>query len=177
MSRNSPLTLIGLRRSQLAQAVMSTLLLPSAAMASQAVEFNRNFLYGKSAQQVDLDRFEKGDMLPGIYSADVRINGATVGRRDVEVRAMDDGSTAVCLTPQLVDLFGLNATRVEARRVVSEQTGEVTRLRGCARCRKRRSAMPCPTTFPTPPSALMPVSRCSTSVFRRLIWHAIRAGG
>jgi len=108
---------------------MSTLLLPSAAMASQAVEFNRNFLYGKSAQQVDLDRFEKGDMLPGIYSADVRINGATVGRRDVEVRAMDDGSTAVCLTPQLVDLFGLNATRVEARRVVSEQTGEVTRLR------------------------------------------------
>lgn len=82
------------------------------ALAAPNVEFNPQFLQGGAGSNLDLSRFERGEELPGTYSADIKINGVLVARRDVELRALDDGNVQLCLTPDIVATFGLDQARL-----------------------------------------------------------------
>ncbi|KAG1446379.1 hypothetical protein G6F57_017340 [Rhizopus arrhizus] len=103
------------RQHRLAAAVLVALL-PAAAMAAPAVEFNSDLLYGSG---IDLSRFERDDLSPGIYSADISVNGALVGRRDVNVRDIDGRST-VCRTPELLAMMGFDEAKLDAARTSGE---------------------------------------------------------
>jgi len=100
-----------LRPGRLASAVVASLL-PTLAWAAPNVEFNPQFLQGTQADQLDLSRFERGDLLPGTYSADIRVNGLGVGRREVELRELENGSVAICFSPETVQLLGVDPARL-----------------------------------------------------------------
>ncbi|QNR97950.1 fimbrial biogenesis outer membrane usher protein [Stenotrophomonas sp. 169] len=99
------------RACRLASAIVAGTL-PMSALAAPNVEFNPQFLQGGAGSSLDLSRFERGDDLPGTYSADIKINGALVARRDVELRALDNGSVQLCLTPDIVSTFGVDPARL-----------------------------------------------------------------
>ncbi|MFV1845327.1 fimbria/pilus outer membrane usher protein [Stenotrophomonas maltophilia] len=103
------------RQHRLAAAVLVALL-PVAAIAAPALEFNSDLLYGSG---IDLSRFERDDISPGVYSADISVNGVLVGRRDVDVRDIDGRST-VCLTPELLTMLGFDEAKVDAARASGE---------------------------------------------------------
>ncbi|HFK2921687.1 TPA: fimbria/pilus outer membrane usher protein [Stenotrophomonas maltophilia] len=109
MNRSSTTNL--LRPHRLALAVLIGLA-PAAAMGAPALEFNSDLLYGT---RIDVSRFERDGMAPGTYSADISVNGTIVGRRDVEVRDLD-GTSRICLTPELLAMLGLDAAKVDAAR-------------------------------------------------------------
>lgn len=96
---------------RLASAVVAALI-PGLATGAPSVEFNPRFLQGAHADMIDLSRFERGGLLPGIYRADIKVNGTLAGRRDVELRALPDGSVAVCYSPEMVDLLGVDPARL-----------------------------------------------------------------
>lgn len=100
-----------LRQHRLAAAVLVALL-PAAAMAAPALEFNSDLLYGTG---IDLSRFEHDDIAPGTYSADISVNGTVVARRDVEVRDVN-GVGRVCMSPELFSLLDLDAGKIDAAR-------------------------------------------------------------
>lgn len=111
MSPQSPMRL---RPSRLATAVLVALL-PMAACAAPALEFNADLLHGGIGANLDMSRFERDGPLPGIYSADILVNGTNMGRQDVEVRARDDADH-ICLSPELFRLIGLEVDKLEAAR-------------------------------------------------------------
>ncbi|MEN5427708.1 fimbria/pilus outer membrane usher protein [Stenotrophomonas pennii] len=96
---------------RLAFAVVGALF-PAVVLAAPNVEFNAQFLQGSQAGALDLSRFESGEDVPGVYSADIKVNGVVVARRDVELRALDNGSTAVCLSPELISVLGVDPARL-----------------------------------------------------------------
>jgi outer membrane usher protein len=87
-------------------------LLPLVSKGAPNVQFDPQFLQGNLADKVDLGRFERGEDLPGIYSADVKVNGVVVARREVELRALENGTTVLCLTPDLFAVLGVDAARL-----------------------------------------------------------------
>lgn len=99
-------------------------LLPIVASAAPNVEFDPKFLQGSLGDQLDLSRFERGEDLPGTYSADIKVNGNVVARRDVELREMPDGRTVLCLSPQLVEVFGINRTRLPRADAADKENAE-----------------------------------------------------
>ncbi|GAB3063903.1 fimbria/pilus outer membrane usher protein [Stenotrophomonas tumulicola] len=104
-------------------AAVAAALLPAMACAAPNVAFNPNFLQGEQAGQIDLTRFEQGDDLPGIYSADIKVNGVIVARRDIELRALESGAVAICLSPQVTEVFGVDPARLPRPGEVSEVDG------------------------------------------------------
>lgn len=100
-----------LPRPHLLSAAIVLAMLPAAAWGASDVEFNPQFLQG-GAGKLDLKRFERGEHLPGTYSADIRVNGIIVARREIELRSMPDSTTAICLTPKLIDVFGVDQSRL-----------------------------------------------------------------
>lgn len=96
---------------RLAFAVVGALF-PAVVLAAPNVEFNAQFLQGSQAGALDLSRFESGEDVPGVYSADIKVNGVVVARRDVELRALDNGSTVVCLSPELISVLGVDPARL-----------------------------------------------------------------
>ncbi|WP_372486756.1 fimbria/pilus outer membrane usher protein [Stenotrophomonas sp. WHRI 8082] len=88
------------------------MLLSAMSHAAPNVEFNPQFLQGNLTGQLDLERFSSGDDLPGIYSADVKVNDVLVARRDVEVRASANGTTVLCLSPDLFTVLGIDPARL-----------------------------------------------------------------
>lgn len=109
-------------RHALAMAVVAVLL-PLSAHAAPKVEFDAGMLFGNAGSTVDISRFERGDLLPGIYTADIYVNDALVGRRDVVARATEDDGVQLCLDPELFELLGLNAARLDALRVSGDEAG------------------------------------------------------
>lgn len=103
------------RHHRLAAAVLVALL-PVGAFAAPALEFNTAFLHGADGGQIDISRFETDGLLPGIYGADIIVNDISMGRRDIEVRSMDDDEVRICLDPGLFDLLPLNMTKLDAAR-------------------------------------------------------------
>jgi len=87
-------------------------LLPAGAMAAPNVEFDPKFLQGSMGDQLDLSRYERGEQLPGTYNADIKVNGNVVARREVELREMPDQRVALCLSPEVVETFGVDRTRL-----------------------------------------------------------------
>ncbi|MFP2768861.1 fimbria/pilus outer membrane usher protein [Oceanisphaera sp. KMM 10153] len=90
---------------------LAGMLLPMAASAAPNVEFNPMFLQGGGGQ-LDLSRFERGDQPPGTYNADIKVNGVLVARHDVVIRALDDGGSAVYLSKDVLDSFGIDMARL-----------------------------------------------------------------
>ncbi|MFL4617044.1 fimbria/pilus outer membrane usher protein [Stenotrophomonas maltophilia] len=114
---NSPST-SPLRQNRLAAAVLVALL-PMAASAAPALEFNADLLHGGIGASLDMSRFERDGPLPGTYSADIIVNGVTVGRQDIEVRS-DDEADRLCLSPELFDLLGVDTGKLDAARAKSD---------------------------------------------------------
>lgn len=110
----SPQLPMRLRPSRLTTAVLVALM-PMAACAAPALEFNADLLHGGAGANLDMSRFERDGPLPGIYSADILVNGTTMGRQDVEVRAEGDVDR-VCLSPELFSLIGLEVDKLNAAR-------------------------------------------------------------
>ncbi|WP_232289629.1 fimbria/pilus outer membrane usher protein [Stenotrophomonas maltophilia] len=113
----SPLLPMRLRPCRLATAVLVALL-PMAACAAPALEFNADLLHGGIGANLDMSRFERDGLLPGTYSADILVNGANMGRQDVEVRAEGDADR-ICLSPELFSLIGVELDKLDAARVKS----------------------------------------------------------
>lgn len=111
---NSPLPTTSLRPHRLAIAVLCALL-PTAVQAAPALEFNADLLHGGAGAMLDISRFERSGPLPGVYGADIKVNGILVGNLDVEVRA-DGDADRVCLSAELFDLLGLDAGKLGAAR-------------------------------------------------------------
>ncbi|PJL42333.1 fimbrial assembly protein [Stenotrophomonas maltophilia] len=108
-------------RAPLAAAIVAALL-PMSALAAPNVEFNADMLFGGGAG-LDLARFERGDLLPGTYNADIVINDALVGRRDLVARLNELDEVRICLDPALFEEMGLNRTRLDALRETSADEG------------------------------------------------------
>jgi len=108
-------------RAPLAAAVVAALL-PMSAFAAPKVEFNADMLFGGSAG-LDLARFERGDLLPGTYNADIMINDALVGRQDLVARLNELDEVRICFDPALFEQMGLNRTRLDALRDPGEGEG------------------------------------------------------
>lgn len=103
-----------LRQHRLA-AAMTLALLPMVAAAAPAptLEFNADFLHGGAG--LDISRYLQNGPVAGIYSTDISVNGVVVGRQDVEVRVVD-GENRLCISPGLLDLFGLDQRKLEVQR-------------------------------------------------------------
>lgn len=74
--------------------------------------FDSGFLVGQRASEIDMSRFGQADVIPtGTYSTDIYLNGHWQGRHQLVVRDLPGTrTTAVCLTPELLDRLGVEAT-------------------------------------------------------------------
>lgn len=79
-------------------------------------DFDRSLLSGAGQNTVDLSRFEHGNpVLPGIYNADVYLNGGWVGRADVRFAAASTKASATpCVDRRLLDQLGLRPAKLSA---------------------------------------------------------------
>ncbi|PVU31663.1 hypothetical protein A8M58_08795 [Yersinia pestis] len=79
--------------------------------STAVVKFNTNIIDAKDRSNIDLSRFEVDDYTPpGNYLLDILIDDRLLPERYlVTYLAVDEGkSTKLCLTPDLVNLFGLS---------------------------------------------------------------------
>ena len=87
----------------------------SADAGGSSVGFDPSFLSG-GGRNVDISRFERGNAVPpGVYNADVFLNGNWVGRRDLHIALPAGATSAVpCLDQDLFDQLGLRAVKLAA---------------------------------------------------------------
>ncbi|WP_139166944.1 fimbria/pilus outer membrane usher protein [Chromobacterium sphagni] len=88
---------------------------PPAAAAPQDLSFNPAF-FGKTSEglTVDLSRFNRGDVTtPGVYRADVYVNQAWLGRRDVVLRETK-GKVLPCVDRGMLEQLGVDSVRLAA---------------------------------------------------------------
>jgi outer membrane usher protein len=76
----------------------------------KTVEFNPAFLPGGPAMHIDLSRYSRRNpVMPGIYDADVWLNGEWQARRGVRFIATDAGSDAMpCVSSATLASFGVS---------------------------------------------------------------------
>lgn len=98
--------------------------------ANASVSFDRSMLYGSSARDLDLARFEMGvEVLPGMYNVDVYLNKQWVGRMDVQFAApAPDANALPCLTAKILKRMGLEAQTADASAKLS-QSGACVQLK------------------------------------------------
>ncbi|OBU67666.1 fimbria/pilus outer membrane usher protein [Stenotrophomonas maltophilia] len=108
-----------MRRRPLVAAVVAALL-PMPVLAAPKVEFNADMLFG-NASGIDLERFERGSLLPGTYNADILLNGELLGRMDLTARLAEDDGVRICLSPAVFEMLSLNEARLAAARNESEE--------------------------------------------------------
>lgn len=106
---------IQLRRRRLVTAVVAAML-PMGAMAAPLHTFDATLLHGTDGATIDLSRFEREGLQPGIYTVDVAVNDAVAGRIDLEVREDSEGVAQVCLSPELFALLPLSHKKLDAAR-------------------------------------------------------------
>lgn len=106
---------------KLVSAVAMSLLAGTAAWAKEVpptapeVEFNDEFLRHFGGTQVDIRRFNKGNVvLPGTYRADLLVNGVPLGRAEVPLKQLGDDAASVqpCFDLQLVERLGIDIVRL-----------------------------------------------------------------
>lgn len=83
-----------------------------AAPSEEGDQFDSGFLVGHRASEIDVSRFGQADVIPaGSYSTDIYVNGRWQGRHQLVVRDVPGKrSTDVCLTPDLLERLGIEAT-------------------------------------------------------------------
>lgn len=107
---HSPLLI---RRHRLCVA-MFVALMPAGLMAAPGYEFDADLLHGGAAGSLDLSRFDVESAHPGVYSADIELNGTRIGRMDVELREGANGEVTPCVDPGLFELIELDHKRLRA---------------------------------------------------------------
>lgn len=129
---------------------LTALMLPCAANAAQSdgaaryaqVEFDSRFLFGGA---MDISRFSQGNVvLPGLYVADVKVNGERVGKLDVLFKAVGGaGHTEPCFSPRELDQLGVDMARVQAA-VKADPANAITAGAGAdiSECQPLRVAVP-----------------------------------
>lgn len=95
---------------------VATAFVPSfSVLAEDAVslEFDPAFLRMGKAKTVDLSRFSRGgSAIPGTYPTQLRLNGELVQLQDITFVADDEGAVRPCLTPAVMSLLPLNASKL-----------------------------------------------------------------
>ncbi|MGL4429834.1 MAG: outer membrane usher protein [Silvania sp.] len=106
------------------------------AQAEDAVEFNTDVLDVKERGNIDLGQFSKaGYLMPGKYQMIIRLNKSEIPEQTIEFIAPenDPKGSEVCLTPDIVKLFGLKeATLKEAKWSHDGQCLDLNSLEGIA---------------------------------------------
>lgn len=84
-------------------------------------DFDRSLLSGAGSNTTDLSRFEHGNpVLPGIYNADVYLNGTWVGRSDVRFAGETPKASATpCVDGTLLTQLGLHPEKLSAELTAS----------------------------------------------------------
>ena len=74
--------------------------------AGEAVEFETVFMSRGSQQKLDLSRYEQNQAAPGVYRAEVYVNGASRGVKDITVALRPpERRSEICLSPRaLLDI-------------------------------------------------------------------------
>ncbi|MCD9085427.1 fimbria/pilus outer membrane usher protein [Stenotrophomonas sp. SY1] len=87
----------------------------TAIAAAAVVQFDTEFLVAGGGRNVDISRFEKGVVvLPGVYRADVQVNGDYVTRMDVQFRSIGDDVDAVaCVDESMLARFGVDMGQLD----------------------------------------------------------------
>lgn len=87
----------------------------TAMSAAAVVQFDTEFLVAGGGRNVDISRFERGSVvLPGVYRADLQVNGDYVARADVTFRSLEAGADAVaCIDESLLARFGADMSLLD----------------------------------------------------------------
>ena len=87
----------------------------TAIAAATVVQFDTEFLVAGGGRNVDISRFEKGSVvLPGVYRADLQVNGDYLTRADVTFRSIEEGANAVaCIDESLLARFGVDMAQLD----------------------------------------------------------------
>lgn len=91
-------------------------------IARNVVEFESHLLRLSGKNKIDLERFSYGaSALPGIYRANIFVNGTQVANDDVELKETPDRNVQACLTPKIIGLINLKTEQLSsvARDVIS----------------------------------------------------------
>ncbi|MET0936368.1 MAG: FimD/PapC N-terminal domain-containing protein, partial [Luteibacter sp.] len=90
----------------------SIVALPLHAQQRANVEFDAAFLPGDTAMTIDLSRFSRGNpVMPGVYDADIRLNGEWQDRRSVRflvAPGRDTDDAFPCIPAQDLAAFGVD---------------------------------------------------------------------
>lgn len=83
---------------------------------SSHVEFDNSFLASGSGRNVDISRFDRGNVvLPGNYSVDVFVNQNWVGRQQMPFKVSEEGANAQpCFDKRLLEAMGVDLDKVIA---------------------------------------------------------------
>jgi outer membrane usher protein len=101
---------------------------PALPTSPEAVEFDAGFLPRGGHSQVDLSRFERGNVvLPGTYRADVIINGALMSNRmDVTFAAVDGQASAQpCYDRDLLIRLGVDLLGIQSKTEQAAARGDI----------------------------------------------------
>ncbi|WP_071608951.1 fimbria/pilus outer membrane usher protein [Entomohabitans teleogrylli] len=87
---------------------------PLYAQDADEVEFNTSFMSPGSQKKIDITRYERNQAVPGVYRAEVRINGATHGVQDVTVQEAIPPQRvgAICLTARTMTQLDLDMDKL-----------------------------------------------------------------
>lgn len=96
--------------------LFSILFALSVSSVSQAVEFNMNIIDAKDRDNIDLSQFSNPDFVPaGEYLTDITLNGRKLsGQYLVKFIEQNKDTSALCVTPEMINLFALKKTIKEA---------------------------------------------------------------
>jgi outer membrane usher protein len=90
------------------------------------VEFNDQFLQQSDGARVDISRFSKGNAaLPGDYRADLYVNGAWLGRTEIQLRQIGQSGSDVqaCFDRALLERIGVDLMKLPAEVAARLETG------------------------------------------------------
>lgn len=99
----------------------------TAVTQTAAVQFDNRFLqHGDGGAQVNLSRFEKGNLAaPGSYRADLFANGTWIGRTEITLRQVGDNADNVqpCFDLDLLQRMGVDISKLspEATRLLTDK--------------------------------------------------------
>jgi outer membrane usher protein len=105
-------------------AALSSCFLVMPAVYANEVEFNAAFL-PEGSRGLDLAVYQKGNpILPGVYRADIALNGQLRNRQDIQVGA----NAVVCVSRKLLELLGVDLARLSADAIASLESGQCAEL-------------------------------------------------
>ncbi|MEB6622477.1 fimbria/pilus outer membrane usher protein [Enterobacter roggenkampii] len=103
------------KRTPLAIAIFSTLLLGNASAAEKNMEFDASFLNVDDDKSVDLSRFANGSSgTPGTYKTALYVNEQPISNSDIEFRTRQDKSVYPCLTSEIMKNITFNYDKLPA---------------------------------------------------------------